>query len=81
MTAFYLFFHGLFKAATFFCAGTFIRAYGTQDTRWMGASHKFLPLESFLLLVCAANLSGLPLMIGYLYKYYFMQILFGSIVG
>lgn len=81
MTSFYLFFHGLFKAATFFCAGTFIRVYGTQDTRWMGGSHRFLPLESLLLLLCAANLSGLPLMLGYLYKYYFMQLLFSSVVG
>jgi NADH-quinone oxidoreductase subunit L len=81
ITSFYLFFHGLFKAATFFCAGTFIRIYGTQDTRWMGNSHRFLPLESLLLLVCAANLSGLPLMLGYLYKYYFIQLLLTSIMG
>ena len=32
----YLFLHGLFKAATFYCAGSFIRVYGTQDSRLMG---------------------------------------------
>ena len=81
MTAFYLFFHGLFKAATFFCAGTFIRMYGSQDTRVMGGGHRFLPFDSLLLIICAANLSGLPLMAGYLYKYYFVKVLLGSIVG
>jgi NADH-quinone oxidoreductase subunit L len=81
ITSFYLFFHGLFKAATFFCAGTFIRVYGTQDTRLMGNSHRFFPLESLLLIICAANLSGLPLMLGYLYKYYFIQLLFTSTIG
>lgn len=81
MTSFYLFFHGLFKAATFFCAGTFIRVYGTQDTRLMGNSHRFFPLESLLLIICAANLSGLPLMLGYLYKYYFTQLLFTSTIS
>ena len=36
ITISYLFLHGLFKAMTFYCVGSFIRFYGTQDTRYMG---------------------------------------------
>ena len=36
ITISYLFLHGIFKAATFYCVGSFIRIYGSQDTRLMG---------------------------------------------
>lgn len=70
----YLILHGLFKAATFFCAGSFIRVFGTQETRYMGASTQLMPLDSISLIICSANLCGLPLTIGMLYKVYFLQI-------
>lgn len=41
ITVLYLFLHGLFKAGTFFCVGSFIRLYGTQDSRLMGGAHQF----------------------------------------
>lgn len=64
----YLFLHGLFKASTFFCAGSFIRVAGSQDTRNMGALNRVLPVDTVFLIICAFNLGGLPLSLGYLYK-------------
>lgn len=64
----YLFLHGLFKALTFFCAGTFIRVSGTQDTRFMGNLSRILPVDTIFLIICAFNLGGLPFSLGYLYK-------------
>ena len=74
----YLFLHGLFKAATFFCAGSFIRIYGSQDTRLMGGGQRLFFSDSLLLLLCAGNLCGLPFTIGVLYKTYFLSILLYS---
>ena len=64
----YLFLHGLFKALTFFCAGSFIRVAGSQDTRQMGGLNRLLPVDTIFLIICAFNLGGLPFSIGYLYK-------------
>ena len=79
VTIIYLFLHGVFKAATFYCVGTFIRAYGSQDTRWMGWGLKFLSTNSLILLICSANLCGLPFTIGYLYKFFFFKLLYLNI--
>ena len=67
-TIIYLFLHGLFKALTFFCAGTFIRVSGSQDTRQMGGLSRLIPVDTIFLIICAANLGGLPFSLGYLYK-------------
>ncbi len=67
-TIIYLFLHGLFKALTFFCAGSFIRVSGSQDTRMMGGLSRILPVDTILLIICAFNLGGLPFSLGYLYK-------------
>lgn len=64
----YLFLHGLFKALTFFCAGSFIRVAGSQDTRQMGGLSRILPVDTVFLIICAFNLGGLPFSLGYLYK-------------
>ena len=64
----YLFLHGLFKAATFFCAGSFIRVAGSQDTRNMGSLNRILPVDTAFLIICCFNLAGLPFSFGYLYK-------------
>ena len=76
VTVLYLYLHGLFKAATFYCAGSFIRSYNTQDSRWMGSGSSFLRLDSFLLIFCASNLAGLPFSIGVYYKIFFLKIIF-----
>lgn len=72
----YLFLHGFYKAATFFCAGSFIRIFGSQDTRVMGGGNKVLLCADItLLILCAGNLCGLPLTIGVLYKTFFLQLI------
>jgi NADH:ubiquinone oxidoreductase subunit 5 (subunit L)/multisubunit Na+/H+ antiporter MnhA subunit len=64
----YLFFHGIFKAATFLCVGSFIRIFGTQDIRLMGAGAVFLRSDAYLLFLCIISLCGMPLSAGYFYK-------------
>lgn len=74
----YLFLHGLFKAATFFCAGSFIRVAGHQDTRLMGCTGRILPLDTITLIICSFNLGGLPFSFGYLYKSVFLVSLLNT---
>ena len=69
----YLFLHGLFKAGTFYCVGSFIRYFGTQDSRLMGVGARLLPLDTLLLIIFSFNLAGLPFTIGYLYKAFFFN--------
>lgn len=68
ITIAYLFLHGLFKAMTFFCAGSFIRVFNSQDTRNMGNGFRILPCDTVFLMLCALNLGGMPFSFGYLYK-------------
>jgi len=77
----YLFLHGLFKASTFFCAGSFIRVAGSQDTRNMGGLSRILPVDTVFLLICAFNLGGLPFSLGYLYKSVLISSVLGSFSG
>ena len=78
ITISYLFLHGIFKAATFYCVGSFIRIYGSQDTRVMGGGAQLYWGDSFFLLLCSVNLCGLPLTVGYTYKILFFKVLFVS---
>lgn len=71
----YLFLHGFYKAATFFCAGSFIRIYGSQDTRLMGSINQVFIGDSILLIICAGNLAGLPLTVGVMYKTFFLSLI------
>lgn len=74
ITIVYLYLHGLFKALTFFCAGSVIKYNGTQDMRLMGAlSHQ--TFDSICLITAGINLGGLPFTFGYLYKYLFLNYL------
>lgn len=77
----YLYLHGLFKAMTFFCAGAFIRVFGTQDSRWMGEAHIQSRLDSFLLILCSSNLAGLPFTVGFTNKYFFINMFFANSVN
>lgn len=74
----YLFMHGLFKASTFFCAGSFIRVAGSQDTRNMGGLSRLLPVDTIFLIICSFNLGGLPYSLGYLYKSVLITALLSS---
>lgn len=74
ITTVYLYLHGLFKAVTFFCAGSIIKSSGSQDTRLMGYQ-KFQLFNAIVLLIASINLGGLPFTFGYLYKYLFLKYL------
>lgn len=74
----YLFLHGLFKALTFFCAGSFIRVAGSQDTRNMGGLSRVIPVDTVFLIICAFNLGGMPFSLGYLYKSLLMSSLLST---
>lgn len=74
VTVVYLYLHGLFKALTFFCAGSIIKFNGTQDTRLMGMNKNQL-INIVTLTVASINLGGLPFTFGYLYKYLFINFL------
>ena len=76
LTVAYLYLHGLFKAATFFCVGSFIRISQSQDSRKMGFISRLAPIEMLLLLICAMNLGGLPFSLGYFYKKFFLAVCF-----
>lgn len=72
VTIVYLYLHGLFKALTFFCAGSIIKYNGTQDTRLMGMNkNQFINIIT--LTVASINLGGLPFTFGYLYKFLFLN--------
>lgn len=73
VTIVYLFLHGIFKASTFFCVGSFIRIYGTQDTRLMGSATQVNWIDTFFFLLCASNLCGLPFTVGITYKNLFLR--------
>lgn len=81
LTIMYLFLHGLFKAATFFCVGSFIRINKSQDSRMMGTNNRLAPTETLFLLVCASNLGGLPFTIGFFYKKFFLAMSFHFITS
>lgn len=72
ITIIYLYLHGLFKAMTFFCAGSVIKSNGTQDTRLMGMNKNQL-INTTCLIISSTNLGGLPFTFGYLYKSLFLS--------
>jgi NADH-ubiquinone oxidoreductase chain 5 len=74
VTIVYLYLHGLFKALTFFCAGSIIKYNGTQDTRLMGMNTN-QSLDCICLIISSINLGGLPFTFGYLYKFLFLEFL------
>ena len=74
----YLILHGIFKAATFYCVGTFIRVFKTQDSRLMGSASRLLFFETMLLILCSVNLGGFPFLVGYFYKVFFFKLLLSS---
>jgi NADH:ubiquinone oxidoreductase subunit 5 (subunit L)/multisubunit Na+/H+ antiporter MnhA subunit len=64
----YMVLHGLLKAATFLCAGGFVKFYRSQDIRLWGFGNTFLKSESFILLLCLLNLFCLPTSFGFFLK-------------
>lgn len=74
ITIIYLYLHGLFKASTFFSAGSIIKYNNTQDMRLMGMN-KNQVFNTITLIISATNLGGLPFTFGYLYKQTFLMSL------
>jgi len=74
ITVVYLYLHGLFKAMTFFCAGSIIKINNTQETRLMGMLKNQL-LHCITLIISSINLAGLPFTFGYMYKLLFLNFL------
>ncbi len=65
---FHLLTHAFFKAGLFLAAGSVIHAVHTQDMHQMGGLRKSLPHTYLTYLICAAALSGVPLLSGFLSK-------------
>ncbi|MEZ0485769.1 NADH-quinone oxidoreductase subunit 5 family protein [Fibrella aquatica] len=65
---FHLLTHAFFKAGLFLAAGSVIHAVHTQDMHQMGGLRKALPHTYLTYLICAAALSGVPLLSGFLSK-------------
>ena len=74
VTIIYLYLHGLFKAMTFFCAGSIIKVNNTQETRLMGMLKNQL-IHCITLIISTINLAGLPFTFGYMYKLLFLKFL------
>ena len=72
VTIVYLYLHGIFKALTFFCAGSIIKYNNTQDMRLMGIGKSQVTNVIFLI-IASTNLGGLPFTFGYLYKFLFLN--------
>jgi len=80
VTIVYLYLHGLYKALTFFCAGSLIKSNGTQDMRLMGMAKNQI-VNTICLIIASINLGGLPYTFGYLYKFLFLNMLIVSPVN
>ncbi|SOD95025.1 NADH-quinone oxidoreductase subunit 5 family protein [Spirosoma fluviale] len=65
---FHLLTHAFFKAGLFLSAGAIIHAVHSQDMRQMGGLRKVLPTTFIAYTICAAALSGLPFLSGFLSK-------------
>jgi NADH:ubiquinone oxidoreductase subunit 5 (subunit L)/multisubunit Na+/H+ antiporter MnhA subunit len=74
ITLMYLYLHGLFKALTFFCAGSIIKENNTQDMRFMGMNTTSY-VNNLFLIIGGINLGGLPFTFGYVYKQMYMLLL------
>lgn len=65
---FHLLTHAFFKAGLFLSAGSIIHAVHSQDMRQMGGLRRAMPMTFIGYTICAAALSGVPLLSGFLSK-------------
>jgi len=69
----YLVLHGVFKSASFICAGELILFnHNYQDWRKIGGNLIYNKLYLFSFIFCLANLSSLPCMLGFFNKNIFL---------
>ncbi len=60
--------HAIFKASLFMAAGIIDHEAGTRDMRRLRGLWKFMPHTTFLAMVAAASMAGVPLFNGFLSK-------------
>jgi multicomponent K+:H+ antiporter subunit A len=66
---FYAASHALFKGTLFMCAGAVQRATGTRDMKKLGGLSARMPVTTYVWLVAAAAIVGLPLTNGFVAKW------------
>ncbi len=65
---FHLFTHAMFKALLFLAAGIIIHAVHSNLMKDMGGLHKYLPVTSWMFLIAALAISGIPPFSGFYSK-------------
>ncbi len=66
---YYMVSHALFKGALFLCAGSVQHATGTRDLRELGGLASKMPVTTWVWLVSAAAITGVPLTTGFVAKW------------
>ena len=61
--------HALFKGTLFLCAGSIQHATGTRDLRELGGLYSKMPVTTWVWLIAAAAISGVPLTTGFVAKW------------
>ncbi len=65
---FHLFTHAMFKALLFLTAGAIIHAVHSNFMKDMGGLHKYMPVSSWVFLIAALAISGIPPFAGFFSK-------------
>lgn len=66
---YYMLSHALFKGTLFMCAGSVQHATGTRDLRELGGLVKYMPITTWVWLIGAASIVGVPLTTGFVAKW------------
>ncbi|QCF26695.1 monovalent cation/H+ antiporter subunit A [Hydrocarboniclastica marina] len=74
--------HAIFKASLFMAAGIIDHETGTRDMRQINGLWRFMPHTTFLALVAASSMAGVPLLNGFLSKeMFFAETLESDLLG
>jgi formate hydrogenlyase subunit 3/multisubunit Na+/H+ antiporter MnhD subunit len=66
---YYIISHALFKGTLFMCAGAVQQATGTRDLRRLGGLSERMPVTTWVWVIAAAAISGVPLTTGFVAKW------------
>jgi multicomponent K+:H+ antiporter subunit A len=66
---YYMVSHALFKGTLFLCAGSVQHATGTRDLRLLGGLSARMPVTTWVWLIAAAAITGVPLTTGFVAKW------------
>lgn len=76
---YYLIGHGFYKSISFFCAGNIINSHGGyQDIRKHGVPLAKNNIDYLILSISMINLAGIPFTFGFLFKFYFLNLIGAS---